>query len=145
MILNSLQRLSLEDRQYSHLPQFIPGAMRTCWPIFKSLTVLPIPAIFPVISQPGICGSGIVMPGIPSLTHISRWFIPHAFTLTRTSEEEISGFAKSVYSNLSTLPCSLITTAFIILLSQTHLFRRRMQGKPNHPAELQKEYQAEFR
>src|SRR2546428_6111158 len=112
MILYDSHRLSHPLLQYSQIPQLTPGAIKTFSPLECPLTRLPTSAISPEMSEPDMCGRGILSLLVPPLAQISRWFSPHALTLTRTSVGWIFGSGASSNRTFSGPPNSWNRTAF---------------------------------
>src|SRR2546422_5078954 len=76
------------------------------------LTWLPVSAISPEMSEPDMCGRGILSLLVPPLAQMSRWFSAHALTLTRTSFGLIFGSGASSNRSFSGPPNSWNRTAF---------------------------------
>src|SRR2546426_11280000 len=95
MILYDSHRLSQPLLQESQIPQLTPGAIKTFSPLECPLTRLPTSAISPEMSEPDVCGKGILSLLVPPLAQMSRWFSAHAFTLTRTFVGSIFGLGIS--------------------------------------------------
>src|SRR3989441_3023860 len=112
MSLYDSHRLSHPLLQYSQIPQLTPGAIKTFSPLECPLTRLPTSAISPEMSEPDMCGRGILSLLVPRLAQISRWFSAHALTLTRTSVGWIFGSGASSARSFSGPPNSWNRTAF---------------------------------
>jgi hypothetical protein len=83
-----------------------------------------------------MCGIDIVTPGLPFLTHISRWFNAALLTCIRTSPGPGFGLASSATFTLSNSPCSVITAAFICNYLQNTRQRLYTINQPITEAEI---------